>query len=306
MFKHIRSEDAEPFLDWLALTEALEDGHNLSKAEMQDVVLQSGGNTMLSRHAWIEGLGALVKTAMIHPQNQGKHGLPNLNGIVTLFDDDTGLVQATMDFDLVTKWKTAADSLLAARKLARPESRHILILGAGVVAQSLVEAYSTGFPDAKITVWNRTEAKARNIQAAYPGYAINVSDDLESSVQDADIISCATMTNQPILKGEWLRSGQHIDLIGAYLPDMREADDEVLRRSKVFVDCIDTTVDHIGELIDPIRNGVISRQDILGDFYAFKKGSFSRRSDSEITLHKNGGGAHLDLMTSKYILSAVS
>ncbi|GIR45514.1 MAG: hypothetical protein CM15mP54_23680 [Paracoccaceae bacterium] len=127
-------------------------------------------------------------------------------------------------------------------------------------------------------------------------------ENLEAGVKRADIITCATMSKQPIIKGEWLIPGQHLDLIGAYRPDMREVDDLALCRSTKFVDSYDTTLDHIGELKIPLKNNVISRADILADFYGL--GNFIRRSNDEITFFKNGGGAHLDLIVAKYILTA--
>lgn len=303
--RHITLAKAEPHLDWLALTDALERGHTLPKAQMQDVVFRRGPDTMLSRHAWIDGLGLIVKTATVFPGN-ARHNLPNINGLTTLYSDQTGAVEATLDFALVTKWKTAADSLLAARHLARPDSQNILIIGAGSVAASMIQAYSALFPTARFQIWNRTTDKAHLIAAACPGHAITAATDLADAVGLADIIACCTMANQPVLQGKWLRPGQHVDLIGAYLPSMREADDTALKRARVFVDCRETTIDHIGELIDPIANGTIKRSDILGDFYDIKGGDFIRRSDAEITLHKNGGGAHLDLMTCCYILKALT
>lgn len=129
---------------------------------------------------------------------------------------------------------------------------------------------------------------------------LSVVTDLKQAVRNADIITSATMSTEPVLKGEWLQAGQHIDLIGAYRPDMREVDDAALERSRIFVDSLDTTVGHIGEIKIPIESGVISTDDIVADYYNIK--NFTRQSDDEITLFKNGGGAHLDLMTSRYIL----
>ena len=115
-----------------------------------------------------------------------------------------------------------------------------------------------------------------------------------------DIICTATMSTYPLIKGEWLQPGQHIDLIGAYRPDMRELDDSAIKAGKIFVDSYDTTIDHIGELKTPLQSGIIKNSDILADFYNLDK--FKRSSPSDITIAKNGGGAHLDLITSKYIL----
>ena len=284
-------------LDWLGLTDAIEAGHQLPKAEISDSFLYRGKDTLLQRQAWIDGLGIAVKSATIFPGNP-EQDVPMIHGAVTLFDDAHGILSALIDFHLVTKWKTAGDSLLAARKLARPDSRNILIVGAGTVGRNLHAAYSTVFPDASFSVWNRSRANAEKMAQEIAGLAI--ADDLETAVKQADIVTSATMSTEPTLRGEWLQPGQHIDLIGAYRPDMREADDVALQRSRVFVDSFATTLDHIGELKKPLESGAISRDHVLGDYY--NMADFRRTSDDEITLFKNGGGAHLDLMTSRFIL----
>jgi ornithine cyclodeaminase/alanine dehydrogenase-like protein (mu-crystallin family) len=304
-FQNVTISEAEPHLNWLDLTDALEQGHNLPKAQVEDVVLKRGGDTMLSRHAWIDGLGIAVKSAFVFPNNQKQFGMVNTSGFVTLFDDVTGHAKATIDFQLVTKWKTAGDSLLAARRLARPDSHKILVLGAGTVAKNLVESYSSLFPDASFEIWNRTASKAAELAGFFKDHPVSAVTDLAEAAPKADIITCATMANTPVLKGEWLRAGQHIDLIGAYVPGMREADDLALQRARIFVDSFDTTLDHIGELIDPLKSGAIHRTDVLADYYDLSSNKFTRSSDDEITLFKNGGGAHLDLMTCDYILKAL-
>ena len=289
--------EGEATLDWIGLTDALAAGHSLPKAEIADTFLYRGDDTLLNRAAWIDGLGLAVKSATIFPGNPAK-GKPMVNGGVSLYSDSTGMLEALVDFHLVTKWKTAGDSLLAARRLARADSRNILILGAGTQGRGLYSAYSAAFPDAKFTVWNRTAANARAMADALPN--LKVADDLEHAIRHADIITSATMSATPFIKGEWLQPGQHLDLIGAYRPDMREADDTALTRGRIFVDSLDTTVDHIGELKIPIAQGVISRDTIIADYYDLAK--FTRKTDDEITVFKNGGGAHLDLMTSRYVL----
>ncbi|SFR97376.1 ornithine cyclodeaminase family protein [Yoonia litorea] len=292
-------EEGQKHLDWIALTDALAAGHDGPKADVADVFLYEGENTLLNRSAWIAGLGLAVKCATIFPGNKAL-GMPAIGGAVNLFSGKDGVLEAILDFHLVTKWKTAGDSLLAARRLARPDSRNILIVGAGTVGHSLREAYGAAFPDARFTVWNRSAAGAEAFKAAHPDVAI--ADDLEAAVKAADIVTSATMTTEPILKGEWFQPGQHIDLIGAYRPDMREVDDTALQRASVFVDSRDTTVDHIGELKIPIASGAFAAAEVIADFYALSR--FQRHRTDEITLFKNGGGAHLDLMTSRYILDA--
>ena len=289
----------EANLDWLDLCDAIEAGHKLPRAEIGDTFLYRGQDTMLSRSAWIDGLGLAVKTAAVYPGNPSC-GKPLIHGSVSVFSDTDGTLDAIIDFHLVTKWKTAGDSLLAARKLARADSSRILIVGAGTVGRSLHEAYSSVFPDAEFTVWNRTRCNAEAMAALYPG--LRIAGDIAAAVTNADIITCATMSTEPIIKGEWLRPGQHIDLIGAYRPDMREADDDALLRSRIFVDSIDTTADHIGEIKIPLSQGTITRGEIIADYYSPR--DFRRLGDDDITLFKNGGGAHLDLMASRYILDA--
>ncbi len=286
----------EARLDWLGLTDALAAGHRLPRAEIADTFLYRGKDTLLNRAAWIDGLGIAVKSATIFPGNAGA-GQPTVNGGVTLYRDGDGMLEALVDFHLVTKWKTAGDSLLAARRLARADSRDILIIGAGTVARSLIAAYGAAFPGARFTIWNRTRS---NAVALADATGASVADDLERAVRAADIVTSATMATTPHLLGDWLQPGQHIDLIGAYRPDMREADDTALRRSRIFVDNRITVCHHIGELKTPLAQGVITESDLVADYYDLD--AFQRGSDDDITLFKNGGGAHLDLMTARYIL----
>ncbi|MEP2955267.1 MAG: NAD(P)-binding domain-containing protein [Sulfitobacter sp.] len=293
---NISFDEGEALLDWIALTDALATGHELPKAEIGDTFLYRGKDTLLSRAAWIDGLGIAVKSATIFPGNPDRE-VPMVNGGVSLFDDETGTLAAIVDFHLVTKWKTAGDSLLAARRLARPDSENILIVGAGTQGRALHAAYSAAFPQARFTVWNRT---AKNAEAMAAELKINVATDLEQAVRAADIVTSATMSTDPLIKGDWLQPGQHIDLIGAYRPDMREVDDTALLRSRVFVDSFDTTIGHIGEINIPLEAGTLTRDHLIADYYDLEV--FTRQSDDEITLFKNGGGAHLDLMTARHIL----
>jgi len=287
--------EAERKLSWEGLLAAFEAGHRLPKPDIKDLFVYRGGDTILDRATWIDGLGALVKVATVVPGNVAR-GKPTVNGAVTLFDDVTGELTGLVDFHLVTKWKTAGDSLLAARRLARKEARRFLLVGAGKVAQSMTEAYRSVFPEAEFTVWSRSRASAEAM-------GLPVADDLEAAVKAADVICTATMATAPLIKGDWLQPGQHLDLIGAYKPNMREVDDAAMARARVFVDARATTLHHIGELMDPLKSGAITEADIVADYYD-DPAIFARRSEDEITIAKNGGGAHLDLMTAAYILKA--
>lgn len=285
-------KEAEALLSWQGLLQAFEAGHKLPLSDIKDMFLYRGQDTILDRGAWIDGLGALVKVATVFPGNAAR-GLPTIYGVVSVFDDVTGDLSALVDFHLVTKWKTAGDSLLSASRLARKDAREFLLVGAGAVARSMVEAYSSVFPEARFTVWSRTRESAAAMGLA-------VADDLEAAVRKADVICSATMATSPLIKGDWLQPGQHIDLIGAYKPGMREVDDRAMQRARVFVDSRKTTIHHIGELIEPIASGAITEADVVADFYD-DPALYARRSEDEITIAKNGGGAHLDLMTASYI-----
>lgn len=284
--------EAEKLLTWAGLLDAFEAGHRLPKPDIKDLFVYRGADTILDRATWIDGLGALVKVATVVPGNAAR-GLPTIHGAVTLYDDITGALTALVDFHLVTKWKTAGDSLMSARRLARKDSRNFLLVGAGTVARSMVQAYSSIFPDARFTCWSRTRASAEAMGVA-------VADDLEAAVRSADVICTATMANEPLIKGDWLQPGQHLDLIGAYKPGMREVDDTAMARARLFVDSRATTIHHIGELIEPLKSGAITEDHIIADFYD-DPALYTRRSEDEITIAKNGGGAHLDLMTASYI-----
>lgn len=290
-------EDGQDLLDWIGLCDAFDAGHQLPKAEIGDTFLYRDPDTLLSRSAWIDGLGLAVKSATVFPKNPTQ-GKPMINGAVSVFSDLDGTLEAIVDFHLVTKWKTAGDSLCAAKKLARADSKVILVVGAGTVGRSLIEAYSSGFPSARFLLWNRTTSKAQELAQEFSH--VDVVTDLEAAVRSADIVTSATMSKEPLLRGDWFQPGQHIDLIGAYRPDMREVDDTALLKSRVFVDSFNTTLGHIGELKIPLEAGIIERDHVIADYYSPEL--FHRHSADDITLFKNGGGAHLDLMTARHIL----
>lgn len=301
----ISFEEADPHLNWTAIADAMHQGHLLPKANIGDLLLQEAPNALLSRGAWIKGLGMAMKSMSVFPHNKT---LPTIQGGVLVFDDTDGSLKAIVDGILVTKWKTAGDSVLGARLLANPQPKTHLMVGAGTVAESIVEAYHEIFPSIeKFIIYNRTEDKAHHLAKKLSNKitGIEVSNDLETACAKADIITTATMAVNPILKGEWITPGTHVDLIGAFKPNMREADDTLLKKSEIFVDSRETTIGHIGEIQIPLENGVISKADIRGDFYELCSGKAKRSNESAITFFKNGGGAHLDLMTSLEIYNSL-
>ncbi len=296
---YLTAADCAPLMDWIALTDAMIDGHRRPPADLRDVLLARGQDRLLSRAAWIDGLGVGVKSVTVFPGNPAA-GRPSVQGAMLVFDDASGAPLAVIENALVTKWKTAGDSLLGARLLARPEARRLLIVGAGTVAASLIEAYGALIKGLEVTLWARRVEAAQALAARYPG--VRVAKDLEAAVRGAEIVATCTMAREPLIRGDWLQPGQHLDLIGAFTPEMREADDTAITRAKIFVDSRATTIGHIGEIDIPLRAGVIAEADILGDLHDLVAGSAGRHSAEDITLYKNGGGAHLDLMTAQMIL----
>lgn len=296
--KFIRYQDVDHKLDWSSMVQALKSGHELPKAKISDHFIRRDDDTLLSRAAWIDGLGIAVKSVTVFPENAQKDR-PTVQGAMLLFDEKTGSAHAIIDSALVTKWKTIADSLLGAKILARPDSKHLLVIGAGHVAQHAISGYLHMFPNLeKISVHARSK---NSVEALIQSFSLEqpmvcAVDDLRKTVGQADIIVTATTSQQPVVKGAWLKPGVHLDLIGAFKIDMREVDDEALLRARVFVDARETVLEHIGELAIPIAQGIITPDYLLGDLYDLVHGYCGRTNEKEITLYKNGGGAHLDLM----------
>lgn len=304
--RHITKVEAEPFLNWPDMVRALKQGHLLSAPKLSDQFLHRGGDTLLSRAAWIDGLGAGVKTVTVIPENTTR-GLPSIHGVMTLFEDRQGAPVATLESDLITKWKTAADSVLGAQLLAKEAPKVLAIIGNGQVAASLIDAYPAVFPSLeRIYIWGRNADKVSAfVKTQKSECELIACANIEQAVADADIVSTATMSKEPILDGSWVKAGAHIDLIGAFKPDMREASDDLLTKSRLFVDCRQTTIGHIGELMIPLAQGVLVESDILGDYYDLIKGGVGRQDKDDITILKNGGGAHLDVMCAHAVLQAM-
>lgn len=307
--KVISAEDIARVATWPLILEAFRKGHQGVRAALGDTLLTSDNRAMLVRSAWIDAVAPGVKAVTIFPDNPGATPpKPSVQGPVILFDDDDGSVRALLDGPEITKWKTAADSALGADILARRDAETLVMVGAGTMAEPLIRAHVSVRPSLRsIVIWNRTAERARDLagRLADLDRPVAISDDLDGAIGQGDVISSATMTQTPIIKGALLKDGAHLDLVGAFRPDMREADDDALTRGRVFVDCFDTTIDEIGEIKDPIARGVLSRDDILADFYGLATGAAGREGNKEITVFKNGGGAHLDILTASAIAAAV-
>ena len=220
-----------------------------------------------------------------------------INGGVSLFSDETGALAALVDFHLVTKWKTAGDSLCAALNWRDPT------LNASNCWRRHGWAFPTrglwrGVSDAEFLIWNRTATTAEAFAAKYPN--TRAVQDLPSAVAMADIVTSATMSHDTCVARRLVSTGQHIDLIGAYRPDMREVDDQALLRIVGFCRQLCNNTGSYWRTKNPLADGVITPEHVRADYY--QPNDFKRSTDDEITLFKNGGGAHLDLMTADYIL----
>lgn len=296
-------------LTWPALVAALREGHRRARPVAGDLLLEPEPNRVLVRAAWIAGLGGGLKAVTIYPGNPSKTPpLPAVQGQFLLFDEDRGDVAAVIEGAALTAWKTAADSALGADLLARDDAKSLTMIGAGAMAGPLIRAHLAVRPGIeRVTIWNRSPARAEALarELSDTGCEIRVAGQLEDAVAGAQIVSSATMSETPLIRGEWLAPGTHLDLVGAFTPAMREADDAALLRARLFADNIETALD-TGEYGDPLARGVISRDAILGDYYDLVAGGAGREEPDDITICKNGGGAHLDLMTASAIFAAAA
>ena len=298
----LSDQDALEFLDYEPLIDFFEACHRVTPAQVTDLYTDDGGgNGLLARAGFATGAGLGIKLATIFPANTQ---LPSIHTVYVAFDPNTGEERAVIVGNALTWFKTACDSALASRYLVRPGATRMLMVGAGSMAPHLIRAHVAACPSIReVTIWNRTTARAEALAARLADVDAKATTDLRTAVGSADIVSCATMAVEPLIHGAWLRPGSHLDLVGSYLPHMREADDEAITRSDIFVDSRDSAFD-TGEIAIPLDRGIIGAEDITGDHYQLATGAVpGRTAHDDITLFKNAGGGHLDLMAAQYILT---
>ncbi len=264
-----------------------------------------GEATHLIMPAWASGPGGFlgVKLVNVFPGN-GARGLPSVMGSYVLMNGDTGAPIAVIDGTRLTLWRTAATSALAARYLARPETTTHLMVGAGALASFFIRAHRTVRPIARTILWNKTRANAEKLagQLADEGLTVEVADDLEAAVREADIISTATLSTLPLVRGAWLKPGAHLDCVGAFTPAMRETDDDCVRRARLFVDTRGGVLKEGGDFVQPIRDGIISEAAVEADLFDFARGHARLdRAPGDITFYKSTGGAVFDLAAAALI-----
>jgi ornithine cyclodeaminase len=256
-----------------------------------------------------------IKVVTVFPDN-GKRSLPSIYGQYLLLDGTTGQTVAMLDGTMLTKRRTACASGLASRYLSRRDARRLLMIGTGALAPQLIRVHAKVRPIDEVVIWGRRPEQAvhlaRELSASLPQalarpIAVRAATDRRQAVGEADIISCATLSNAPLVEGDWLREGQHVDLVGAYTPQMRESDDEVVRRARVYVDTRAGALKEGGDIVQPLANGTIGETDVIADLYELSRGQRSGRAagdSTSITLFKSVGAALEDLAAAELAVTA--
>ena len=292
----------EPAALVAALREGFRAGASVPLRHHHTVKHPSGSDaTLLLMPAWVSGRHIGVKLVTIFPTN-GEKSLPAVMGIYLLSDALTGQPKALLDGPMLTVRRTAAASALAADYLARRDAERLVMVGTGALAPHLIEMHCALRSIKHVTLWGRDLAKAQALaaQLAKPGLMLTATENLELAVRQADIVSCATLSKEPLVKGAWLKPGAHLDLVGAFTPTMREADDVAVQRSRVFCDTREGAPKEGGDLAIPLASGVLKPEDIQADLFELCRGEKpGRGNDQEITFFKSVGHALEDLVAAE-------
>ena len=246
--------------------------------------------------AWQTGQYMGVKLITMCPQN-AEISLPSIQGMYLLFNAETGEPLAQIDAPTLTNLRTAAASALAAKLLANSDVSNFLMVGTGSLAPYLIRAHAAIRKYSNLRIWGRNLPKAKRVASALRGRVnLEVVENLQDAVEDADVVSVATLSRNPLILGDWLRPGMHLDLVGSYKPDMREADDKAITRSSIYIDT-GHAVKETGDLMIPMANGIISESDIKGTLVDLCcQTATPRESAADITLFKSVGHASEDLI----------
>jgi ornithine cyclodeaminase len=296
-------------LSFPRLVDALEAAHRRPPMEVQDAMLGGAGAQYFVRHAVDAGRHMASKLITSFPGNPARSDLPAVQAVCVLFDGRDGRPLAVLDGTEITYWRTAADSALGARLLAPAAPRTLLVVGAGAMAPRLVRAHRAVRPSLeRVCVWNRTRAHAEAVARDLCAEGLDAAavDDLSAATRTADVVTTCTRSHEALVHGVDLHPGMHLDLVGGYTPDMREADDAAVRGARIWVDRRESAFDGVGDILLPIASGAIRAEDVLGDLHDLVSGRVpARQSDADITLFKNAGGGHLDLMTMELVVRLV-
>jgi len=270
-----------------------------------DVRVPGGSDaTLLLMPAWFPGRSLGVKIATVYPDNATR-SLPAVFASYFLVNGATGEPVAVLDGTELTVRRTAAASALAATYLARQDARRLLMVGTGSLAPHLVRAHATARSIDEVIVWGRRPEAAEKLAGTLRdgSFAVSTATDLDAAIARADIISCATLAAEPLVKGKLLRPGQHLDLVGAFRPEMAEADVECIRRADVYVDTRIGAFSEAGDILQAIDAGVIDRSEVRGELAELAGGTVpGRTDDAAITLFKSVGTALEDLAAAELAL----
>lgn len=261
--------------------------------------------SFLAMPAWEEGGKLAVKILFIAPGN-AERGLPAVNASVMVFDAVNGQAEAVMEGAALTARRTAATSAMAADMMARKDARALLVVGAGTIASNLISAHRAVRGYDTIKIWARDPNKARALADQFDD-AVSVAPDLDAAVGEADVIAAATLANVPLIKGRILKPGTHLDLVGGFTKNMREADTDAVKRAAggIVVDTFDGALAEAGDITQPLEAGDISRSDIVGDLAALCRGDIQpRRSDDQVTMFKSVGAAIEDFVAARIVAAS--
>lgn len=305
----IDNKQINEYLDYPSLVDALEEGfrsdiivplrhhHNFANPRV------GVDSTLLLMPAWKVGEMLGIKLIIVSPENQ-QFDLPSIQGTYLLFNAINGQLLLQIDAKVLTSRRTAAASALASRFLSRPDTSSMLLLGTGNLAVPLIEAHTSVRPINRVWVWGRRLERAQAIASQFENSNITVEpvESYDSIIKEVDLISTATLSSSPLIFGHQITAGHHIDLVGSFKPEMREADDEVLRQAAIYVDTLEGAPKECGDILQPLTNGTISLGDIRGDLFGLSQGKvLLRQNESEITYFKSVGHALEDLVAARLL-----
>lgn len=295
--------------DFRKLIEGLREGFSTSSIEVPlrhhhdfSNPEEKKDSTLLLMPAFQPGKDLGVKIVTVSPNN-GKYDLPSIQGTYIYLDGHKGNIKAILDAKSLTGKRTAATSALASSYLSRKDASSMLMIGTGALAINLIKAHASVRPIKQVYVWGRTAEKAQMVCDALKDspFTCEVVLTIEEVISDVAIISSATLSPTPLVFGKWLKAGQHLDLVGAYKKDMREADDEAILKSSVFLDTYQGGLKESGDILIPLTNGIITKESIKADLFELcSNNRVGRTADTEITFFKSVGHALEDLVAAAY------
>jgi len=259
-------------------------------------------STLLLMPAWNPSKNAGVKIVTVSPEN-GQFDLPSIQGTYIYFDAIKGSIKAILEAKILTVKRTAATSALASSYLSRKDASSLLMIGTGALSINLIKAHAAVRPIKEVFIWGRNFEKATAICAILKNekFTVTAIKTIEEKIAEVAIISCATLSKRPLVLGKYLKNGQHIDLVGAYKKDMREADDETISKAAVYVDTFQGGLKESGDIVIPLQNGTLKEEDIKADLFQLCSSQKTGRSTAkEITVFKSVGHALEDLAAANY------